>query len=76
MFIAGTLSRIVSRGDCEFDNWENKEVKITINGVNKYSEIRENKREKFKIATEVDKESKVLKTCEVEGWPKQIENLP
>jgi len=76
LLIAYTLSRIESGGNSIiFDNWEKKEVEVTIEEVNKYTSISENKREQFKLATESDKELNMLKKYVIEGWPERKEQL-
>jgi hypothetical protein len=75
LLIVDTLSRIKSNGDSIFDDWEKREVEITIEEVNKYSLISESKREEFKLATESDKELNTLKNYVIEGWPERREQL-
>jgi len=75
LFIADTLSRIESKGDTVFDDWEKREVEINIEEVNKYTSISENKREQFKLATESDKELNILKDYVIKGCPKKREQL-
>jgi hypothetical protein len=71
LLIADTLNRIKSVGDSIFDYWEKREVEITIEEVNKYASISENKRAEFKLATESDKELNMLKSYVIEGWPEK-----
>ncbi|CAI6345716.1 unnamed protein product [Macrosiphum euphorbiae] len=70
--IADTLSRIESKGDTIFDDWEKREVEINIEEVNKYKiSISENKRDQFKLATESDKELNMLKNYVIKVWPEK-----
>ncbi|XP_008179138.1 uncharacterized protein K02A2.6-like [Acyrthosiphon pisum] len=75
LLIADTLSRIKSEGDSIFDDWENREVEVTIEEVNVSTSINENKREQIKSATELDKELNLLKHYVIEGWPEKREQL-
>lgn len=74
LLIADTLSRIESEGDSIFDNWEKKEIEVTIEEVNKYTSISENKREQFKLATESDKELNMLKNMLLKVGQKEKNN--
>jgi hypothetical protein len=75
LLIADTFSRIKSNGDSIFDDWEKREVEITIEEVNKYSLISESKHEEFKLATESDKKLNTLKNYVIEGLPERREQL-
>lgn len=58
MLIADTLSRIKSKGNSEFDNWEEKEVEISIEEINEFTTI-SGQKHVFKMATETDKELRI-----------------
>jgi hypothetical protein len=75
LLIADTLSRIKSIGNSIFDDWQKKEVEITIEEVNKYALISKKKGAEFKLATESNKELNMLKSCVIEGWPDKREQL-
>ncbi|KAF0764619.1 Uncharacterized protein FWK35_00011318, partial [Aphis craccivora] len=75
LVIADTLSRTKAEGDSLFDDWEKREVEVTIEEVNVNLLISENKRDQIRLATELDKELNLLKNYVVEGWPEKREQL-
>jgi len=75
LVIADTLSRTKVKCDSLFDDWEKREIEVTIGEVNVNTSKSKNKREQIRLATKLDKELNLLKNYVMEGWPEKIEQL-